>query len=116
MARPVLERMASKYDNYLYDLIKKGGEIVRDGVGNIVMDKNGKPLRQLTPAMLTVIERRMHHGGVSLAGKVSNDKSLGSTFRQLQQQVTKANIKNNSLKISGSQPQQPPRPPQSKVG
>lgn len=82
MARPVVERIAVMHDNYLYRVLKLGGEIVRDEEGNVIMVE-GKPLREISLGLLAAIERRMHHAGVSKIKKAANDRSLSAVFNEL---------------------------------
>jgi hypothetical protein len=82
MARPLVERIAVMHDNYLYRVLKLGGEIVRDEEGNVIMVE-GKPLREISIPLLSAIERRMHHAGVSKVKKANNDRSLSAVFQEL---------------------------------
>lgn len=90
MSQSKLSKTAEMFDDYIFEILKKGGEIVRDAEGNIVMETDAKgketPCREVTPALLGIIERRMHHGGMSLSGKESDSRGVGGAVEELRRQ------------------------------
>lgn len=84
MARSKAERIAVMFDDYIFKLLKKGGEYVFDDDGRPIVTKDG-PMRHIPDSLLNLIERRMHHGGLSQHGSKKEDKGFGGAVKELQQ-------------------------------